>query len=197
MASPKLYVYFDITTGSVLAFSNELRTEYEHKLEVTKEQYHLFVSGIEKLTDWVVCRTKNIDYEFELVQREKQHILFKNNLLEKITNNTADSASELTIHWDAFKKVWVFIITDDFRQRIYDEHQISGIRYKDVEFYITVANEPNMLIQKIIIDIQQLIQDKTVVPFVSEYELDIKKINIFTRNPFFSYNIQEWKETNE
>ena len=66
-----------------------------------------------------------------------------------------------------------------------------------MEFYITVANEPNMLIQKIIIDIQQLIQDKTVVPFVSEYELDIKKINIFTRNPFFSYNIQEWKETNE
>ena len=114
MASPKLYVYFDITTGSVLAFSNELRTEYEHKLAVTKEQYHLFVSGIEKFADWVVCRTKNIDYEFELVQREKQHILFKNNLLEKITNNTADSASELTIHWDAFKKVWVFIITDNF-----------------------------------------------------------------------------------
>ena len=66
-----------------------------------------------------------------------------------------------------------------------------------MEFYITVANEPNMLIQKIIIDIQQLIQDKTVISFVSEYELDIKKINIFTKNPFFSYNIQEWKETNE
>ena len=60
-----------------------------------------------------------------------------------------------------------------------------------------MANEPNMLIQKIIIDIQQLIQDKTVISFVSEYELDIKKINIFTKNPFFSYNIQEWKETNE
>ena len=103
----------------------------------------------------------------------------------------------MTIHWDTFKKEWVFIITDEFRQRIYDEHEISGIRNKNVEFYITVANEPNMLIQKIIIDIQQLIQDKTVVSFVSEYELDIKKINIFTKNPFFSYNIQEWKETNE
>ena len=197
MASPNLYAYFDVSTGNVLAFSNELRNEYEYKLEVTKEQYHLFVSGIEKFSDWVVCRTKNVDYEFELVQREKQHILFKNNLLEKITNNTADSTYELTIHWDTFKKEWVFIITDEFRQRIYDEHEISGIRNKNVEFYITVANEPNMLIQKIIIDIQQLIQDKTVISFVSEYELDIKKINIFTKNPFFSYNIQEWKETNE
>jgi hypothetical protein len=197
MASSKLYAYFDITTGALLAFSNELRTEYEHKLEVTKEQYHLFVSGIEKFSDWIICRTKNVDYEFELVQKENQNILFKNNLFEKIASNTNNSATELTIHWDTFKKVWVFIITDEFRQRIYDEHHVSGIRYKNVEFYITVANEPNLLIQPITIDIQQLIQDKTVIPFVSEYELDIEKINIFTKNPFFSYSIQEWKEINE
>ena len=117
-------------------------------------------------------------------------------MLEKITSNT-DSVPELTIHWNTFKKVWIFIITDEFRQRIYDENQISSIQYKDVEFYITVANEPNMLIQKVIIDIRQLIKDKTVIPFVSEYELDIKKINIFTRNPFFSYGIGKWKKLNE
>ena len=51
-----------------------------------------------------------------------------------------------------------------------------------------------MLIQKIIIDIENLIQDKTVIPFVSEYESDIKKINIFIKNPFFSYGIREWKQ---
>ena len=196
MANNKLYAYFDIDTGNLLAFSNELRSEYEYKLEVTKEQYHIFVSGIEKFSDWVVCRTKNVDSEYELVQKERQHILFKNSLLEKITSNI-DSIPELTIHWDAFKKVWIFIITDEFRQRIYDENQISSIQYKDAEFYITVANEPNMLIQKVIIDIRQLITDKTVIPFVSEYELDIKKINIFTRNPFFSYSICEWKKSNE
>lgn len=195
MANIKLYAYFDIDTGSLLAFSNELRSEYEYKLEVTKEQYHVFVSGIEKFSDWVVCRTKNIDYEFELVQKEKQHILFKNNLFEKITNN--NNTPELTIHWDAFKKVWIFIITDEFRQRIYDETLSSSISYKDAEFYITLANEPNFLLQTVIIDIKQLIQDKTIVPFVSEYELDIKKVNIFTRNPFFSYGIQEWKKLNE
>lgn len=196
MASNKLYAYFDIDTGNLLAFSNELRSEYEYKLEVTKEQYHIFVSGIEKFSDWVVCRTKNVDYEFELVQKENQSILFKNNMLEKILN-VPDIDTELTIHWDAFKKAWVFIITDEFRQRIYDQDRISGIGYKNVEFYITVANEPNMLIQKVIIDIKQLIQDKTVIPFISERETDIKQINIFTRNPFFSYSIQEWKGTNE
>jgi hypothetical protein len=196
MANNTLYAYFDIITGDLLAFSNELRTEYEYKLEVTKEQYHQFVSGIEKFSDWLVCRTKNVDHEFELVQKEYQHIFFKNSLLEKITSNP-DTVSELTIHWDTFKKVWIFIITDEFRQRIYDENQISSIQYKDAEFYITVANEPNMLIQKVIVDIRQLIKDKTVIPFVSEYELDIKKINIFTRNPFFSYSVREWKKSNE
>ena len=196
MASTKLYAYFDISTGNLLAFSNELRSEYEYKLEVSRELYHQFVSGIEKFSDWVVCRTKNVDYEFELVQKENQSILFKNNLFEKILN-IPNIDTELTIHWDAFNKVWIVIITDEFRQHIYDKHEISGIRYKDVEFYITLANEPNMLIQKIIIDIENLIQDKTVIPFVSEYESDIKKINIFIKNPFFSYGIREWKQQNE
>jgi hypothetical protein len=194
MASSKLYAYFDISTGNLLAFSNELRNEYEYKLEVTKEEYHRFVSGIEKFNDWVVCRTKNVDYEFELVQKEHQNILFKNNLFVKITNNS-EVTPELIIHWDSFKKSWIFIITDEFRQRIYDE--TSNIRYKDVEFYITLANEPNMLIQHITINIDHLIQDKIVKLFVSEYELDIKKINIFIKNPGFSYGIQEWKEVNE
>ena len=193
MASTKLYAYFDISTGNLLAFSNELRSEYEYKLEVSRELYHQFVSGIEKFSDWVVCRTKNVDYEFELVQKENQSILFKNNLFKKILN-IPNIDTELTIHWDAFNKVWIVIITDEFRQHIYDKHEISGIRYKDVEFYITLANEPNMLIQKIIIDIENLIQDKTVIPFVSEYESDIKKINIFIKNPFFSYGIREWKQ---
>jgi NAD-dependent SIR2 family protein deacetylase len=194
MANIKLYAYFDIDTGNLLAFSNELRNEYEYKLEVTKEEYHRFVSGIEKFNDWVVCRTKNVDYEFELVQKEHQNILFKNNLFVKITNNS-EVTPELIIHWDSFKKSWIFIITDEFRQRIYDE--TSNIRYKDVEFYITLANEPNMLIQHITINIDHLIQDKIVKLFVSEYELDIKKINIFIKNPGFSYGIQEWKEVNE
>ena len=196
MLDLKLYAYFDNSSGNLLAFSNELRSEYEYKLEVTKEEYHRFVSGIEKFSDWVVCRTKNVDYEFELVQKENQNILFKNSLFEKIFN-TPTIDTELTIHWDGFKKTWVFIITDEFRQRIYDQDRISGIGSNNVEFYITVANEPNMLIQKIIIDIKQLIQDKTVIPFISELETNIKKINIFTRNPFFSYGIQEWREISE
>jgi hypothetical protein len=189
MANIKLYAYFDIDTGNLLAFSNELRSEYEYKLEVSKEQYHIFVSGVEKFSDWVVCRTKNIDYEFELIQKEKQNILFKNSLLERITSN-ANLTPELTIHWDSFKKVWTFIIADELRQRIYDDIRM---RYNSVEFYITAANEPNMLIQSIKLNLETLILDKTIIPFVSTYELDINKINIFTRNPFFSYSIKEWK----
>jgi hypothetical protein len=196
MANNKLYAYFDITTGNLLAFSNELRTEYEYKIEVTLEQYHLFVSGVEKFADWVVCKTKNVDYEFELVQKERQHVLFKNNLFVKITNNSK-IIPELTIHWDFANSIWIFIITDEFRQRIYDENQVSNIRYREMEFYITVANEPNLLIQDIKIKTEQLIRDKIVIPFVSQHESDIKKINIFIKDPFFSYGIQEWKQLNE
>ena len=110
MTSPKLYAYFDISTGNLLAFSNEIRSEYEYKLEVTKEDYHRFVSGIERFTDWVVSRTKNVDCEFELVQKDKQDILFKNNLFEKVTNNSNDN-TELLVHCDRSIKSWIIIIT--------------------------------------------------------------------------------------
>lgn len=193
MSSPKLYAYFDIDTGNLLAFSNEIRNEYEYKLEVSKEDYHRFVSGIEKFTDWVVSRTKNVDSEFELVQRDKQDILFKNNLFEKITNNS-DDITDLTIQCDRSNKSWLVIITDEFRQRMYDEG-IIGTRYKKVELYITLVNEPNLLLQQITIDMDQLINDKKLIPFVSGYETDINKVDIFVRNPFFSYGI--WNESNE
>lgn len=193
MSNPKLYAYFDIDTGNLLAFSNEIRNEYEYKLEVSKEDYHRFVSGIEKFTDWVVSRTKNVDSEFELVQRDKQDILFKNNLFEKITNNS-DDITDLTIQCDRSNKSWLVIITDEFRQRMYDEG-IIGTRYKKVELYITLVNEPNLLLQQIIIDMDQLINDKKLIPFVSGYETDINKVDIFVRNPFFSYGI--WNESNE
>ena len=188
MPSPKLYAYFDISTGNLLAFSNEIRSEYEYKLEVTTEEYHRFVSGIERFGDWVVSRTKNVDCEFELILKDKQDILFKNNLFEKITNNS-DNTTELTIQCDRSTKSWIIIITDDLRQRIYDEG-LTVTRYKKVELYITFKNEPNLLLQQISIDIEQLIKDKKLIPFVSGYETDIKQVDIFVRNPFFSYGIR-------
>ena len=190
MSNPKLYAYFDIDTGALLAFSNEIRTEYEYKLEVTKEDYHRFVSGIEKFSDWVVSRTKNVDFEFELVQKDKQDILFKNNLFEKVLNGV-QADTELAIHCDIANKGWMISITNEFRQRIYDENNVTGIRHRKVEIYITVKNEPNLLLQQITLEIEQLINDKKLIPFVSGNETDISKVDIFTRNKFFSCGIMD------
>jgi hypothetical protein len=187
MASSKLYAYFDITTGNLLAFSNEIRSEYEYKLEVTKEEYHRFVSGIERFGDWVVSRSKNVDCEFELVQKDKQHIFFKNNFFKKVTKGI-NVDTELIIQRHTSKS-WVVFITDEFRQRIYDENNSTGIRYKKVDLYITVAGEPNFFLQQIFISIEQLIFDKQLIPFVSGYETDINKVDIFIKNSDFSSGI--------
>ena len=187
MASSKLYAYFDIITGNLLAFSNEIRSEYEYKLEVTKEEYHRFVSGIERFGDWVVSRSKNVDCEFELVQKDKQHIFFKNNFFKKVTKGI-NVDTELIIQRHTSKS-WVVFITDEFRQRIYDENNSTGIRYKKVDLYITVAGEPNFFLQQIFISIEQLIFDKQVIPFVSGYETDINKVDIFIKNSDFSSGI--------
>lgn len=185
MASPKLYAYFDITTGNLLAFSNEIRSEYEYKLEVTTEEYHRFVSGIERFSDWVVSRSKNVDCEFELVQKDKQHIFFKNNLFKKVTNVD----TELIIQCDIKRKSWIVFITDEFRQSVYDKNTNTGIRYKKLDLYITVAGEPNFLLQHIFVSIEHLINDKQIIPFVSRYETDINKVDIFIKNSDFSSGI--------
>ena len=188
---PCYYAYYN-NTGEITAVSNTLLDNSETFLQISYEIFEQFVMGREHFKDWVVNRTKNSANEFgvEIVSKINQARTFKNNMFEMITNNKITDDTELTIHWDQYNKKWIFIISDYARQRIYD----SEIGTKVLNFFITYSLSFNFLIRTIEIPIDQLISDKVEIPFQSDKELEIGKINLSTKHVFDNYSLVIWKE---
>lgn len=196
MQHNQFYAYFDLDTGAVLAFANELRTEYTHKISVPYHQYQRFVNGTEKFSDWMVSRTAASDTEFELIEKHKQSFEFKNNLLRSV-DVVQSTEADLMIHWDPANGRWIFVISDQCRQQLYDQHSSTGIRWGQVHYYITAADHINCVLQTVHVTVEQLILDKIIVPFASDLEHHIDKVQIHCSNTIWSHGIKQWSLTHE
>jgi len=191
---PTYYLYYDLESGNLLAFTNERQTKYDHELVVNYETYDKFVSGRELFKDWIVIRTKNPDNAsgVDLVHRIEQEIYFKNNMFEWIKHEpTADT--EFTIHWAEGEKQWIFLLSDSARQRIYDKE----IKNYELTFFVTLETDFDFLIRTIKFKTSGLLGDKVCIPFEHDLEMQIDKISISTRTVFESYGIKAWKLTHE
>ena len=191
---PVYRAYFNLDSGDILAVSNEIRDEYDHGIIIPYEQFESFVIGREQLKDWAVIKTKTLDNEYgvELVQKEFQGHTFRNNMFEWIVDEPTDQ-TELTVHWDQGNQQWIFIITDDARQRFYD----GKIATKIVKFFITLENDFDFLIRTIDIELSSLISDKVTVPFESNLESHIDQISISSKTVFDSYGLKVWKDNTQ
>ena len=186
--------YFDIKTGSILAISNEVSTQYEHCVVIDYSLYEKFVTGQEQFKDWSVTRTKNPDSEsgLEIVPVIKQELFFKNNMFEWITNKPTKK-TELTVHWSQHEHMWVFLISNKVRQQYYDNVYTTDV----LTFFITLETDFDFLVRTISINIKDLVLDKVCVPFITSAEEKIDKISISTKSLFSSYGLTIWKKTEE
>jgi len=188
--NPIYRLYFNLESGEILALSNEDRPEYDHNIIISYEQYEAFITGREHFKDWSIINTKNLNniYGVELVQKVFQGHTFRNNMFEWITDLPTKS-TDLVVHWDEYKKHWIFIISDNARQRYYDSKIITPV----VKFFITLQNDFDFLIRTIEIDLKLLIADKVTVPFEFNLESKIDQISISSRTVFDSYGLKIWK----
>jgi hypothetical protein len=186
---PTYYAYYD-KLGNITAVSNQLLPDSETFIQITYEIFENFVTCREIFSDWVVNKTKNSSNEFgvELVRRSQQASTFKNNMFEIIQDMpTADT--EVTVHWDGYYKRWIFVLSDEARQRIYD----NEIGSKVLTFYVVYEHLFDFLIRTIEIPITNLIADKVIIPFEYAIESEYNKINISTKSVFSSYGISIWR----
>jgi hypothetical protein len=183
--NPIYRLYFNLESGEILALSNEDRSEYDHNIIVSYEQYEAFITGREHFKDWSVINTKN---GVELIQKVFQGHTFRNNMFEWIIDPPTKS-TDLVVHWDEYKKHWIFIISDNARQRYYDKKITTPI----VKFFITLQNDFDFLIRTIEIELKLLIVDKVIVPFEFNLESNIDQISISSRTVFDSYGLKIWK----
>jgi hypothetical protein len=187
---PCYYAYYN-STGEITAVSNSLLDNADSFLQISYEMFEQFVLGKEQFKDWVINRTKNSSNEFgvDLVSKINQAHTFRNNMFEQI-NSMPTEDTELTVHWDQYNKKWIFIISDNARQRVYDKE----IGTKHLSFFITYASSFNFLIRNIDIALDQLVADKVEIPFQSDKELEIKNIKLSTKHVFDNYALMIWKE---
>jgi hypothetical protein len=182
-------IYFDLESGELLAASNELKSEYDHNLIISYDQYEALVST-GNFKEWVVTKTNTIDNEYgvELIRKEFQGQAFRNHMFEWI-NDSPKKNTELTVHWDEHNQQWIFIISDDARQKYYDRK----ITTKIVKIFITLQNDLDFLIRTIDIEIKSLVADKVIVPFITNLESQIDKISVSSKTVFDSYVLKIWK----
>jgi hypothetical protein len=183
-------IYFNIETGKILAASNEFKPEYDHSLIVSYEQYDALVANGD-FKDWVVVKTNTVDNEYgvELIRKEFQGQAFRNHMFEWIVDSPKKN-TELTVHWDEYNQQWIFVISDNARQRYYD----GKITTKIVKIFITLQNDLDFLIRTIDIEIKSLVADKVVVPFSTNLETQIDRISVSSKTVFESYGLKVWKD---
>ena len=187
---PCYYAYYN-EDGEITDVSNSLLDNKNTFLQISYEIFEKFVTVQERLSDWVVSRTKNSTNEagVEIVSKLNQARTFKNNMFERI-NAEPNDETEIIIHWDRYNKKWIFVMSDSARQRVYD----NKIGTKNLNFFITYASSFNYLIRTIDITVDQLVHDKVEIPFQSDKELTIDNINLSTKHVFDNYALVVWKE---
>jgi hypothetical protein len=183
------YAFYD-NQGNITAVSNEIIAGHEHFIQISYEIFENFVTCREIFSNWVVNKTKNSSNELgvELVQRSLQASTFKNNMFEIIQDMPTED-TEVTVHWDGYYKCWIFLISDEARQQIYD----NKIGSKVLTFYVVYEHLFDFLIRTIEIPIGNLIADKVIIPFEHAVEEKYNKINISTKSVFGSYGISIWR----
>lgn len=183
------YAYYD-KLGNIVSVSNDILESQDNFIQITFDVFENFVTGRELFSNWVVNKTKNSsnDLGVELVLRSQQSKTFKNNMFE-IIRNPRHEDNEVIVHWDGYYKQWIFEITDDARQRIYD----NEIGTKLLTFYVVYEHSFEFLVRTIEIPINKLIYDKILIPFEHAIEEDFNKISISTKSVFRSYGISVWR----
>lgn len=186
---PKFYAHYDAFTNEIISVNNFRNLEYTDAVEVSFETYERLVTGKDKFEDFYVgVVVENGNPIMGLVYRKLllEHN-FNNRLLSWIDSKT--ESPEIEIHWDGFNKKWIFVASNEFRQKYYD----NKVQSLELSFFITLGSDPNFLIRSIDFDLKKLVMDKAIIDFETKWESNINLISITTNLASIDYSLNIWK----
>jgi len=159
--NPSFHAHYD-ELGNVISVSNE-KSNTINSIEITYTDYENIVTGKNKLAD---IKVEN----GELIYITADKISIKVKKLKLINDS---KTPDIEIFWGEH---WTFLLTETTRQKFYDKKLIGD----SVQLYLTLENEKNYLIRSFNLIFKDLILDKLVIPFESNYEKSINDISLFT-----------------
>jgi hypothetical protein len=188
-APTKFYAHYDPVTNEIVSVNNFRNLEYPNAVEISFDKYERLLTGKDKFEDFYIgVVVENGNPVLGLVYRKiLQEHNFNNRLLSWVDDKT--ESPEITIHWDEFNKKWIFVSSEEFRQKYYD----NKLRALELSFFITLGRDPNFLIRSISFDLKKLIMDKIIIDFETNWETNIDLISITTNLASLSYSLKVWK----
>mgnify|MGYP003652029952 CR=1 FL=1 len=177
----KRYVYFD-NDGEILSISNQNKTEGSY-IETDIDQVINLITGKEVLSNYVVMFdpvTKQNVIRHRFIEEELQFDI--NNQIYKVPTEKL-ARPDFTLQQDVKNKRWNFILDNLLQENL----KKQTVRFSSkLNFSITSKNDPHNLYQYFTIDLETLTENYSI-PFVSEIELDIGQISVYTTKRLETY----------
>lgn len=177
----KRYVYFD-NDGEILSISNQNKTDGSY-IEVDMDQVINLITGKEVLSNYVVMFdpvTKQNVIRHRFIEEELQFDI--NNQIYKVPTEEL-ARPDFTLQQDIKNKRWNFILDNLLQENL----KKQTVRFSSkLNFSITSKNDPHNLYQYFTIDLETLTENYSI-PFVSEIELDIDQISVYTTKRLETY----------
>lgn len=177
----KRYVYFD-NDGEILSISNQNKTEGSY-IETDVDQVINLITGKEVLSNYVVMFdpvTKQNVIRHRFIEEELQFDI--NNQIYKVPTEEL-ARPDFTLQQDIKNKRWNFILDNLLQENL----KKQTVRFSSkLNFSITSKNDPHNLYQYFTIDLETLTENYSI-PFVSEIELDIDQISVYTTKRLETY----------
>ena len=192
-APTKFYAHYDPITNEIVSVNNFRNLEYPDAVDISFDTYERLLTGKDKFEDFYVgVVVENGNPVMGLVYRR---ILLEHNFNNRLLSWIDDKieSPEIEIHWDGFNKKWIFVASDEFRQKYYD----NKVQSLELSFFITLGRDPNFLIRSIDFDLKKLIMDKSIIDFETKWETNINLISITTNLASLNYSLNVWKTDDE
>jgi hypothetical protein len=188
--TPRFYAHYDAVTNEIVSVNNFRHDGFTDAIEIDYVHYEKLILGHVKFNDFTIGTVIDSEGNPKLGLVSKyilEGLNFKNRLLKWIDKEIENS--EIDVHWDEFNSQWVFNLSNEFRQKYYD----NRLPISTVSFFIILGNDPNFIIRVIDLEFSKLILDKVVVKFETKWEQDISRISLTASLASIKYSLKIWK----
>jgi hypothetical protein len=169
----KFYAHYNIDTKRIYGIANH--KSFEAGVEITRNEFLDFVTGIKDFHHYTVSKKSLILFN-EVIATPSNSIFF-------VINEKPKKKTELIVDWNLKDTCWSFSILDEYKASAIDEMSAQAL------FFVVSKENFNLLFKTIIINIADLVAGTVIVPFSTEVEHDLSKIELATRFTFKSYGL--------
>jgi hypothetical protein len=169
----KFYAHYNVDTKRIYGIANH--KSIETGVEITRDEFLDFISGVTDFHNYTVSKKSLVLYN-EVIATPSNGIFF-------VINEKPKKKTELTVDWNLKDACWIFSILDEYKVSAIDEMSAQAL------FFVVSKENFNLLFKTIIINIADLVAGKVTVPFSTEVEYTLSKIELVTRFTFKSYGL--------